>query len=153
MPIDGKAAEKKLCYLYSHAHKDIKIVIYSFTNSRLARALKKAASKGVKIYIIADKKESRQKYSKIPYLAAIRNIYIKLISGKRFKNGKKGKMHVKMSIIDNKYLIIGSANYSYSAFFKNYEYLIIDTEKNLIKEFEWFFNYLNKKAIPYKFSR
>ncbi|MEO1923314.1 MAG: phospholipase D-like domain-containing protein [Nautiliaceae bacterium] len=153
MPQEGKKAEKRLAYLYTHAHKSIKIAIYSFTNKKLSTSLKKAAKKGVKIYIVADKKEARYKRSVIPNLATIRNINIKLISGKRYKNGNRAKMHVKLSIIDDKYIVTGSANYSYSAFYKNYEYLIIEKDKELIKRFNKFFDTLSKNAKPYRLSK
>jgi len=151
-PMQGKEAQKRLVYLFSHAKKEIKITIYTFTNKKLAKALKIAAKNGVKITIIADKKEAKYKRSVIPNLAAIRRFDIYLLSGKRYKNGDRAKMHVKMSIIDNKYLITGSANYSYSAFFKNYEYIMINQDKNLIKKFDSFFNYLKSQSKPYIFS-
>ena len=153
MPNDGKEAEKKLFKLFTHANKSIKIIIYTFTNKKLAKALKIASKKGVNIKIIADKKEAKYKNSVIPNLALIKNINIYLLSGKSYKNGDKAKMHVKMSIIDNKFLVIGSANYSYSAFYKNYEYLIIDKDKYLIKKFDTFFNEILKKSTPFRFSR
>ena len=153
MPKEGKIAESRLINLFTHAHKEIKIVIYSFTNYKLARALKKAASKGVKIYIIADKESSKYKDSKIPNLATIKNIQIRLLSGKRYKNGDRAKMHVKLSIIDNKFLVTGSANYSYSAFYKNYEYILIDTDKDLIKKFNNFYYMIYPLSTPYRLSR
>jgi phosphatidylserine/phosphatidylglycerophosphate/cardiolipin synthase-like enzyme len=154
MPMQGYEAENKLASLYAHAHKTIKIAIYSFTNRKLAFALKKAAAKGVKIVIIADKKESSQPYSKIPNLATVKNIQVRLIKGKPYrKSGDYGKMHAKMSIVDDEYLITGSANYSYSAFFKNYEYIIISQNKEKIKAFNRFFDYLYKRSKPFRFSR
>jgi len=153
MPHDGKRAENRLYYLFTHAKKEIKITMYTFTNRKLARALKIAAKKGVKITIIADKKESKYKYSVIPRLATLRNFHIYLLSGKKYKDGQKAKMHVKLSIIDDKYIVTGSANYSYSAFYKNYEYIIIDTDKYLIKEFDSFFHHLKILATSYRLSR
>ncbi|WP_457561863.1 phospholipase D-like domain-containing protein [Caminibacter pacificus] len=153
MPMDGEIAQKRLSELFSHAHQNIKITIYTFTNKKLARALKIAAKKGVKITIIADKKEAKFRRSVIPNLAAIKNIKVLLLSGKRYKNGDRAKMHVKMSIIDDKYLVIGSANYSYSAFFKNYEYVLIEKDKTLISEFENFFKKLKVISTPYRLSR
>jgi len=153
MPMEGNIAQKRLIYLFTHAHKSIKITIYTFTNKKLARALKIAAKKGVKITIIADKKEAKYKRSVIPNLALIKNINVLLLSGKKYKNGDRAKMHVKMSIIDNKFLITGSANYSYSAFFKNYEYILIDTDKSLINKFEDFFYKLKLLSTPYRFSQ
>ena len=152
LPFDSKKAQTKLSYLFSHAKKEIKIAIYTFTNKKLAHSLKIAAKKA-KIYIIADYKESKYNRSVIPNLAAIKNFNIYLLSGKKFKNGQSAKMHVKMAIIDNIYLIIGSSNYSYSAFFKNYEYILISKNKNLIKKFNQFFLKLKNLSIPYRLSR
>jgi phosphatidylserine/phosphatidylglycerophosphate/cardiolipin synthase-like enzyme len=153
MPHDGKQAEKKLFYLFSHAKKEVKITMYTFTNKVLAKALKIAAKKGVKVIIIADKKETKYKYSVIPSLATLRNFHIYLLSGKSYKNGEKAKMHVKAAIIDNRYLITGSANYSYSAFYKNYEYIMINTDKYLIANFNAFFNHLKILSVNYRLSR
>jgi len=153
MPHDGKKAENRLYYLFTHAKKNIKITMYTFTNKKLARALKKAAKKGVKIYIVADKEESRYKYSVIPGLATLRNFKIYLLSGKKYKNGQSAKMHVKLAIIDDRYLITGSANYSYSAFYKNYEYILIHKDRFLIKNFEAFFNHLRLLSTNYRLSR
>jgi len=153
MPKEGKKAEDKLFYLFTNAKKEIKIVIYTFTNKKLAKALKIAAKKGVKITIISDKEASKYHYSVIPRLAALKNINIYLLSGKKYKNNETAKMHVKLSIIDNKYLITGSANYSYSAFYKNYEYIFIHKDKNLITKFNKFFNYLKTHSTIYRLSR
>lgn len=153
MPKDGKKAENRLFYLFTHANKEIKIIIYTFTNKKLAKALKIAAKKGVKITIIADKKEIKYTYSVIPRLATLKNFNIYLLSGKKYKNNEKAKMHVKLSIIDNKYLITGSANYSYSAFYKNYEYILIHKDKNLIYKFNIFFNHLKIASTNYRLSR
>jgi len=152
MPFDRHKAQKELIYLFSHAKKEIKIAIYTFTNKKLAKALKISAKKA-KIYIIADKEESKYNYSIIPNLAAIKNFNIYLLSGKKLKDNQKGKMHVKMAIIDNKYLIIGSANYSYSAFFKNYEYILISEDKSLIKKFNNFFYKLKTLSTPYRLNQ
>ncbi|GAB6074512.1 phospholipase D-like domain-containing protein [Nautilia lithotrophica] len=153
MPKDGKTAENRLFYLFSHAKKEIKITMYTFTNKKLARALKIAAKKGTKIYIIADKKEAKYKYSVIPRLAVLRNFHIYLLSGKRYKDGNTAKMHVKLAIVDDKYVITGSANYSYSAFYKNYEYIMINSDRYLIKEFDSFFNHLRILSTNYRLSR
>ena len=48
LPKNGKIAEHRLCYLFSHAKKEIKISMYTFTNKKLARALKIAAKNGIK---------------------------------------------------------------------------------------------------------
>ena len=152
-PTEGKKAENKICYLFTHAHKEIKIIMYSFTNKRIAKALKLASNHNVKISIIADEKEAKYKKSVIANLAAIKNINIYLLKGKPYKHKGFGKLHAKVSIIDNNILITGSANYTYSAFYKNYEYIILHNDKKLIERFNNFFNYLKSLAKPYRLSQ
>ncbi len=153
LPKEGFKAQKKIIYLITHSKHSIDIIMYAFTNKKIAKALKLAAKHNVKITVIADKEEAKYERSVIPNLAVIRNINIHLLNGKSFKNGKFGKLHAKVAIIDNEYLITGSANYTYSAFFKNYEYIIIHTDKNLINKFDKFFYYLNSISKPYRLSR
>ena len=153
MPMQGKEAEKKLFSTFTHAHKSIKIIIYSFTNKRIAKALKIASTHNIKITIIADEKEAKFNRSVIKNLAAIKNINIYLLHGKKYKNKGFGKLHAKASIIDNKILVTGSANYTYSAFYKNYEYIIFHKDKELITKFNNFFHYLKSIAKPYRLSR
>ena len=152
MPKEGYEAQKEICYLFTHAHKSIKIAMYSFTNKKIAKALKIVSKHNIKIEIIADKKEAEYKRSVIKNLALIKNINIFLLHGKQYKKRGYGKLHAKIAIIDNKYLITGSANYTYSAFFKNYEYIIIHEDKNLIDKFNNFFYELKQKATPYRLS-
>jgi len=152
-PMEGKKAENKIFYTFSHAHKSIKIIMYSFTNKRIAKALKIAAKKNIKILIIADEEESKYKRSVIQNLAAIKNINIYLLHGKAYRKKGYGKLHAKVSIIDNKILITGSANYTYSAFYKNYEYILFHKDKILINKFNKFFDYLKSQAISYRLSK
>ena len=153
MPMNGRQAENKIFYTFTHAHKTIKIIMYTFTNRKIAKALKIASKHNVKITIIADEKEAKFHRSVIPNLAAIKNIKIYLLHGKRYKHDGFGKLHAKVSIIDNKILITGSANYTYSAFYKNYEYIIFHKNKDLIKEFNVFFKYLKSLAKPYRLNQ
>lgn len=153
LPQNGYDAQKRLISLITHSKNSIKIIIYAFTNKKIAKALKIAAKHNVKIYIIADKEEATYKKSVIPNLAIIKNINIHLLNGKKYKKEGFGKLHAKIMIIDNKFLVTGSANYTYSAFFKNYEYIIIHTDKNLIDKFNHFFNYLNQISTPFRLSQ
>jgi len=153
LPMNGKKAENRLFYSLTHAHNSIKIIMYAFTNKKIAKALKIAAAKHVKVTVIADKEEAKYKRSVIPNLATIKNINVYLLHGKSYKHKGYGKLHAKVAIIDNHLLVTGSANYTYSAFFKNYEYIIFHKDKNLIKKFNNFFNYLKSKATPYRLSR
>jgi len=152
MPNNGYKAEQRLYNLFTHAKHSIKIIMYTFTNKKLARALKIASNHNVKIDIIADKKEAPYKKSVIYNLAAIKNINVRLLNGLSFRKGA-GKLHAKVAIIDDNYLITGSANYTYSAFYKNYEYIIIHKDFSIIKKFNHFFKRLYLISRPYRLNR
>ncbi|NPA04225.1 MAG: DUF1669 domain-containing protein, partial [Epsilonproteobacteria bacterium] len=124
MPYESREAKKQLLEWIDKAKSQIDVAIYSFTNHEIAQRLRNAARRGVKVRVIADEKQMKfeRRYSKIPYLAKYRNIDIYLIKGKRAKNREYyGKMHLKLAIIDSKRLVFGSANWTYSAFKRNYE--------------------------------
>jgi len=145
LPQDGKKAENKIVNLFSHAHQNIKIAIYTFTNKKFYKALKSAARKGVKITIIADYELNKNQFhhSVIPQLKKLRNIKVKLIRGKG--NGKyKGIMHMKLFIVDDIVVGFGSANYTYSAFYNNYEILYINDDWTFTRKFIKIFNELYK---------
>jgi phosphatidylserine/phosphatidylglycerophosphate/cardiolipin synthase-like enzyme len=135
------------------AQKNINIAIYSFTNKTIAKKLKNAAARGVNIEIIFDDKSTRKKgnRSKLHYLAKYKNIKTYRLKGKLSKNRKySGIMHMKVAIIDNKYTISGSANWSNSAFSINYEVLSIRKNYAIAKKFNKYFQELKKRATLFK---
>jgi len=145
LPNDGKVAEKQIALLFSKAHNNIKIAIYSFTNKVFLKALKKAARRGVKIKIVADYGSNKtSRYGSIvPQLRKLRNISVHLIDGKG--NGRyKGIMHIKMFIIDDRVVSFGSANYTYSGFHNNYEILYINDDWTFTRKFLSIFDKLYK---------
>ncbi len=150
-----KEKELALSALYKKidtAATSIHISIYSFTHKKIAKKLRNAARRGVKIEIIFDKKstKSQQGRSMLPYLAKYKNITVYRLNGKLAKNRKyHGIMHMKMAVIDNKTVIFGSANWTYSAFSNNYELLYIKQSYAIAKKFEKYFIRLKKSASLY----
>jgi len=144
LPQDGNKAEKNIASLISHAHENIDIAMYSFTNDKFLKALKIAARRGVKIRIVADRSSNANQkfFSIVPRLKKLRNIKVHLIDG---KSGKyKGIMHIKLLIVDNRVVAFGSANYTYSAFHKNYEILYVNDDWTFTRRFENIFKKLWK---------
>ncbi len=145
MPYEAKAAQKRLLGWIDSTHNKIDIAIYSFTNHTIAKHIKNAAKRGVKIRILSDYEQSlKGRYTQIGYLAKYKNITIRLIRGKYAKRGDfYGKMHMKLAIFDNKQLVFGSANWSNSAFKRNYEliYFVKDyaLAKKALRNFERIF--------------
>jgi len=151
LPYEAKPAFSKLLKSIDLAKHKIDITIYSFTNHKIAKRLKNAAKRGVKVRIIFDKESNLfNKKSQIGYLSKYRNIEAFIISGKPYRNRDSfGKMHMKLMIIDNKKVIFGSANYSYSAFAKNYELLYFKEDYKLAKKCEKYFERMMREAQEY----
>ncbi|HOS84501.1 MAG TPA: phospholipase D-like domain-containing protein [Bacteroidales bacterium] len=57
-------------------------------------------------------------------------------------------MHNKFAIFDNKKVITGSYNWTYSAEYNNLESVIISRDENLIKQFNIRFKQLFEKSVP-----
>ena len=153
LPKDRDIALKTLYKKIDLAKDEIKISIYTFTHKKIAKRLKKAAARGVKIEIIFDKKQSKSIKGKsmLSYLAKYKNIKTYRLKGLLSKNKKySGIMHIKMAVIDKKIVIFGSANWTYSAFSKNYETLFVTKDYAMAKKFLRFFKIQKQKAKLYK---
>ncbi|MRI84011.1 MAG: nuclease NucT [Nitratiruptor sp.] len=150
-PFESQEALKKLLRWIDQAHSSIDVAIYTFTNHTIAKRLKNAAKRGVRIRIIVDEKQAFNRYSQVGYLAKYRNIALFTLQGKRLRSDEEymGKMHLKLAIIDGKRLIFGSANWSYSAFKRNYELLYFIQDYSLAKKARKYFHRLLSRAKPY----
>ena len=147
LPEQGNIAQREVVKLFSKAHSEIKIAIYSFTNKAFLKALKQAARRGVKIKIVADydSNKNQRHYSIVPQLRKLRKIEVHLLKGAG-KGRYKGIMHIKLFIIDNRVVSFGSANYTYSAFHNNYEILYINDDWTFTRRFIPIFNSLFSKS-------
>ena len=149
LPDESKKALHQIQKQILSAKNSIEITIYNFTHKKIANSLKDIAKRGVKIKIIFDyeSSEKRKDKSMLYYLAKYKNISVYQIKGKLSKNKKYfGKMHQKMAVIDDKTLILGSANWTHSGFGKNYEVIVITHNKKFIKKYKKFFKKVLKKA-------
>lgn len=151
MPFESKQALTHLISLIGGAQQNISISIYSFTNREIAKALKKAAHRGVSINIIYDMESNKKNpKSTIGYLSKYKNIQTCLLSGKVSKNEKyTGLMHQKMAIIDRSVLILGSANWSKNAFENNYETLMLTSNPQSIQKALHAYSLMFEQCVPY----
>lgn len=151
MPQESKQAIKALTQTIKESSKSIDVAIYSFTNREISKALRDTAKKGTKIRIIYDKKANKNPdKSTIGYLAKLKNVEVCTLDGELSNNKKyTGLMHLKMAIIDSKKIILGSANWSKSAFETNYENLIIMQNKEFITKAQDAFELMFKKCEKY----
>ena len=103
------------------------------THKEFAKSLIKAKNRGVDVKIILDSTNTRPP-SQIDYLRAAK-IPVKT-------ENYAGKLHSKSMIVDDKYVIIGSMNFSRSGEDFNDENLLIIEDSELAKFYKNFFNYL-----------
>ncbi|MDR2905340.1 MAG: phospholipase D-like domain-containing protein [Helicobacteraceae bacterium] len=152
LPKEGERAEKQIELEINKAESEIYLAIYSFTNNTLAKALKRAASRGVKIYLVTDEKNLRgnMRDSKAGELAKIEGVSVKIARGEQAKSGEYyGIMHHKIASIDGERAIYGSANWTASAFNVNNELVFIDRDPDLAAEFEEIIKEILKNAKDY----
>ncbi len=126
LPKEANTAEKHIIKLIQNANKRIDIAMYNLSYKKFVKELKKISKKDVTVTIINGKSETKF-YKKI-----------KLIQSKI-------KQHIKLAIIDNKYVIYGSANWKKESFDGNYEIINITDDKNRVKQFIKIFKELKKK--------
>ena len=95
--------------------------MYNFKYKKFVKALKNAAKRGVKVKIYYYKK-------KVEFNKKIQIIKI------------KKKLHTKIAIFDKKKVVFGSLNWTKDSFVNNYEVMYITDKKEIVKEFNTFFN-------------
>ncbi len=130
--------------LVNSAKKYIYIPAFLITHEGLSKALINAKSRGVDVKIILDATNISSYRSASKYLR-LANVPVKV-------ENYAGKMHSKSIIIDDKYIITGSMNFSNSGEKKNDENVLIIEDTRLAIFYRNFFNYLWKK-IPDKYLK
>lgn len=156
LPYEQNEALKSLISSINAAKSNINIAIYSFTHKGIAKALKDAASRGVKIQIIYDySSNSDGKRSTIGYLSKYNGIKTCLLQGReapKFGRGSgsyHGIMHQKLAIIDGQTIFLGSANWSKNAFENSYELLFKDNDPSIIQKAQSYYKKMWSACKPY----
>lgn len=134
-----KAITNGVLPLIKNAKKYIYIPSFVITEKRVTEELIKAKQRGVDVRIIADALNASTKHSK--------NGELRRAGIPSKAENYAGKMHSKTMIIDDKYLIIGSMNFSNSGENRNDENMVILTDSDAAKFYKKFFLYQWEK-IP-----
>ena len=130
--------------LIEKSSKYIYIPAFVITHDEFAQSLLRAKNRGVDVKIIIDATNTHASRSKVKYL---RN------SGLPIKvENYAGKVHSKSIIIDDRYVVAGSMNFSNSGENKNDENVLIIEDSRLASYYKGFFNYLWTK-IPDKYLK
>lgn len=135
--IIGNEFSEKTIFLIGQARDTINIVVYSWywypdqVGSKIQKfnnAIINAVKKGVNVKVMTTNHHT-----------------INILSQNKVKARKletERKVHAKLIIIDGKTAILGSHNYTMSAFTTNYEISVIIQEAKIVKRLNQFFNNL-----------
>jgi len=111
----------------ARARVSIRVQAYSFTADEIADALIAASRRGVDVSVIVDKSQTSERYSVLPMLnrAAI-PVYIDYCCA---------IAHNKVMVIDNRFVVTGSYNFTRAADSKNAENLLILDDARLAQSY------------------
>jgi phosphatidylserine/phosphatidylglycerophosphate/cardiolipin synthase-like enzyme len=111
-----------------NAKQEILVQAYSFTSSRIAKALVDAHKRGVKVTVVLDRSQRGERYTSATFVA---NAGIPT-----YIDAKHAIAHNKIMIIDQATIITGSFNFTKAAEEKNAEnLLVIRGDAGLVKKY------------------
>lgn len=129
----GENVERVDIGLINGAHSSIEVAMYAFTDRAIARALARAADRGVQIWIYRDREQFEQERARGSQVMAIlsghRNIHVRV-------KGSYELMHDKVALFDNRILRDGSGNWSLSASRYQDNEITVTRDARQIKDFE-----------------
>lgn len=143
-PQDKAITERVLAYI-NNAQKYIYMPVFVITHKELESALISAKKRGVDVKLIVDATNVYATKSSVVALRA-EGIPVKI-------ENFAGKLHSKSIIIDDKYLLAGSMNFSRSGESFNDENMLIIKNPRLAVFYRDFFNYLWSKIPEVYLSR
>jgi len=120
--------QKEIIKNINQAQAFINIAMYVFTDREIAIPLAKAQERGVKVRLYLDQDQVDYQYSQSRFLVQ-RGIKTRISSNNYI-------MHNKFAIIDNRLLLTGSYNWTFSANNRNDENLIVIDDLELIEIFQ-----------------
>lgn len=101
----------------NNASKEILVQAYSFTSAPIAKALANARKRGIKIDVVLDKSQRKEKYTSADFVAHA--------GIPTFIDDKHAIAHNKIILIDRQTLITGSFNFTRAAEERNAENLLV----------------------------
>lgn len=140
----NKTIQNTILPLIRNSKNYIYIPAFLISHKEMVSELIQAKNRGVDVRIITDALNASAKYSKVRELRAA-GMPVKI-------ENYAGKMHSKTMIIDDRYLVLGSMNFSKSGEIKNDENLIVLENKEAAIFYKKFFLYLWDK-IPDKWLK
>jgi phospholipase D len=114
---------------------------YSFTSKPIAEALVTAHTRGVKVHILIDKSQLKEKHSQLSYLGQ-NGLSV-------FIDSAQGIAHNKVMIFDDRFVLTGSFNFSKAAESRNAENIVIIDDPTLADIYRKNWEGRRENASPY----
>jgi len=131
--------QKAIIKNINQAEAFIDIAMYIFTDREIALPLVKAQERGVKVRVYLDKEQVNDQYSQSRFLVQ-KGIEVRISTNNYI-------MHNKFAIIDNRLLLTGSYNWTFSANNRNDENMMVIDDPEIIARYQnqfeklWFEKY------------
>ena len=126
--------QKEIIKNINQAEAFINIAMYIFTDKEIAIPLSKARERGVKVRVYLDQDQVDYKYSQSRFLVQ-KGIKARISTNNYI-------MHNKFAIIDNRILLTGSYNWTFSANNRNDENLMVIDDPDVISRYQNYFEKL-----------
>ena len=136
--------QKEIIKNINRAQASINIAMYIFTDREIALPLVKARERGVKVRLYLDQDQVDYKYSQSRFLVQ-KGIKTRISTNNYI-------MHNKFAIIDNRILLTGSYNWTFSANNRNDENLMVIDDPEIIARYQnqferlWFDKYSSQRT-------
>jgi mitochondrial cardiolipin hydrolase len=137
------AVAQRIEGLLGEATKSIDCALYRLGNATLAKGLRQATHRGVRVRIVLDRGKVREGLSHRELLKD-NSVSCRLSSG---RTGSKSKMHHKFAVLDESVALTGSYNWSEESEEENYENLVILRENALVEAYTSEFELLWQQAF------
>jgi len=125
----------------NRATTSLDICVFTISDNRITRTIQRAAQRGVKVRIISDNDKRYDKGSDIMDLG-ISGIPIRLDESEKH-------MHHKFAVIDSKFILTGSYNWTRQAATRNEENVLITDDPEIVLAYRKEFDKLWPEMTPY----
>jgi phosphatidylserine/phosphatidylglycerophosphate/cardiolipin synthase-like enzyme len=142
----SKDNEAKLLQFFKNAKKSILVCVFTISNHHIANALREAHERKLDVRIVTDDLFAAKAESDVQDMAR-EGIPV------RVDDSKSALMHNKFAVIDDRYLITGSYNWTAQATYYNQENIVIIENKHGVKTFKEHFEELWIKYAAFNFDK
>ncbi|MEL6676133.1 MAG: phospholipase D-like domain-containing protein [Bacteroidota bacterium] len=137
----GDACLETIKLMVRQARFSLDICVFTISDDRITREILNRAQQGLTVRILTDNEKLHDKGSDIDRMAAA-GISVRI-------DATHHHMHHKFALVDDRYILTGSYNWTRSAAEYNEENLLVSDDANTIRQFQKKFDELWAEMQPY----